>query len=119
MSNVHHIGGDAAFKPCPIPKADNPFRRLLEGFCALPPKSRLRVLKLWLAEPEGKKRKKKAAPKKPQPYNRNDPAFLLRNGLSRDLWERFGHAQDEAWRTEWPEWARREWAERSGKEPTP
>lgn len=30
MSNVHHIGGNAVFKPCPIPKADNPFRRLLE-----------------------------------------------------------------------------------------
>lgn len=114
MSNADHIGSSAesvnsckqknvyrlgdSTKPLKSRKPRNPFRTFLEKFCKLPPASRLRLLKILLAEQEADaKASGQSAPAKPL---RPNAAFFLRNGISRSLWDRYGQAQDEAWRLE-------------------
>lgn len=97
-SNVYRLGDST--KPLKSRKPRNPFRTLLERFCKLPPASRLRVMKILLAEQEvDAKASDQSAPAHPL---RSDAAFFLKNGISRSLWIRYEQAQDEAWRLEWP-----------------
>ena len=80
-------------------KPRNRFRTLLEKLCALKPESRLRVIKAMLAEFD-KSAESSDVPKTTKPPHW-PASFYIRNGISRDLWERrYGRAQDEAWQTE-------------------
>ena len=78
-------------------KPRNRFRTLLEKLCALKPESRLRVMKAWLAKYRAEAEDSDPIPVKPGHWS---ASFYLKNGISRDLWERYGQAQDEAWQTE-------------------
>ena len=80
-------------------KPRNRFRTWLEKFCACPPEPRLRIIKAMLAK-YGQPAEDVSTPKDDPELHHGPASFYLKKGISRDLWERYGRAQDEAWQTE-------------------
>lgn len=71
----------------------NAHRSFVQKFIALPPKSRLKVMKIILAEGD-------KGDGKPEPSDEEAKARLLASGLAPDELERFGRAVREAWAAE-------------------
>lgn len=99
LSNVYRLPNAPAVLRSRKPR--NYFRLWIEKFCACPPEARLRVIKAMLAE-YGKPAEGDSTPKDSHPHHW-PASFYLKRGISRELWERYGRAQDEALRLEWQE----------------